>query len=139
MKLIYIILNIKKKKYKLALKDTSGQEKFKSITKNFLRNTDGVLFIYDISYQDSFNGLKSWYKLYKNESKEVMGLLIGNKCDLEQVVNIEEAKKFAEEHGLKYLETSAKSDKNLRKAIACILEKIIKSKENQESEENKKN
>ena len=104
---IYYI-KYKEKKYKLTLNDPSGQEKFKSITKNYLRNTDGVLFIYDISNQDSFNDLESWYELYKNENEKVIGLLIGSKCDLERKVNIEEAKKFGEEHGLKYLETSAK-------------------------------
>ena len=65
-------------------------------------------------------------------------MLIGNKIDLERKVNIEEAKKFSKEHELKYLETSAKSDKNLRKNIACILVKIIKSKENKESDEETK-
>ena len=129
-------IKYKNKKYKLTLKDPSGQERYKSLTKNFLRNTDGVLFIYDISNQDSFNGLKIWYEFYKEENKEVVGLLIGNKCDWERKVNIEDAKKFAEEHGLKYLETSAKLDKNLRKAITCLLRKIIESKENIETEEN---
>ena len=64
-------------------------------------------------------------------------MLIGNKCDCEPKIDVEEAKKLAEEHGLKYLETSAKSYQNLRKAIACILEKIIKSKESEESGKNK--
>ena len=128
-------IKYKNKKYKLTLKDPSGQEKYKSLTKSFLRNTDGVLFIYDISNQDSFNDLKSWYELYKEESEKVAGLLIGNKCDEERKVNEEDAKKFAEEHGLKYLETSAKLDKNLRKAITCLLRKIIESKETIESQE----
>ena len=131
-------IKYKNKKYKLILKDSSGQEKYKSVTKNFIRNTDGVLFIYDISNQESFDDLKTWYEFYKEENEKVIGLLIGNKCDYERKVNIEEAKKFAEEHGLKYLETSAKLDKNLRKAIACILEKIIQSKENKESKEIKR-
>ena len=64
-------------------------------------------------------------------------MLIGNKCDCERKVDVSDANKFAEEHGLKYLETSAKSDKNLRKAIACLLKKIIESKESEKSEENK--
>ena len=55
-------------------------------------------------------------------------MLIGNKCDCERIVNEEEAKKFANEHGLKYLETSAKLDKNIKKAIALLLEEIIESK-----------
>ena len=118
------------------MKDPPGQERFKSITKSFLRNTDGVLFIYDISKQDSFDDLKAWFELYKNENEKVIGLLIANKCDGERKVNIEEAKKFADEHELKYLETSAKLDKNLRKAITCLLERIIKSRECIESGEN---
>ena len=56
-----------------------------------------------------------------------MGLLIGNKCDCKRKVNEEEAKKFSLEHKLKYLETSAKLDINIKKAIATILEEIIKS------------
>ena len=64
-------------------------------------------------------------------------MLIGNKCDCERKVDVSDANKFAEEHGLKYLETSAKSDKNLRKAIACLLKKIIESKESEKSGENK--
>ena len=131
-------IKYKNKKYKLTLHDPSGQEKYKSVTKNFIRNTDGVLFIYDISNQESFNDLKIWFEFYKEENEKVIGLLIGNKCDCESKVNTEEAEKFAEEHGLKYLETSAKFDKNIRKAIACILEKIIKSKENKESKGIKK-
>ena len=45
-------------------------------------------------------------------------------------INKEGAKQFAEEYGLLYFETSAKLDKNIRKAIACLLDNIIKSKEN---------
>ena len=71
------------------MKDPPSQERFKSITKSFLRNTDGVLFIYDISKQDSFDDLKAWFELYKNENEKVIGLLIANKCDGERKVNIE--------------------------------------------------
>ena len=106
------------------------------MTKGFLRKTDGVLFIFDITNKEYFDDIKTWYELYKEENEEVVGLLIGNKCDRELKVNKEEAKHFAEEHRLKYLETSAKLDKNLRKAIACLLEKIIKFKENIEAEDN---
>ena len=62
------------------------------------------------------------------ENKRVVGLLIGNKCDLKHEVSDEEAEKFANGHGLKYLETSARLDKKVRKAIAYLLELIIKAK-----------
>ena len=87
----------------------------------------GVLFIFDIRNKESFIDIKTWYELYKEENEKVIGLLIGNKCDREPKVNKEEAKHFAEEHGLKYLETSAKLDKNLRKAITCKLNILLKN------------
>ena len=118
----------KNQKYQLNVNDPAGQEKYKSITKSFLRNTDGVIFVFDMSDEKSFNDLEFWLNTYKEVNKKVIGLLIGNKCDLKHVVDEEKANEFAEEHGLKYLETSAKLDKNLKKAIVCILEKIIQSK-----------
>ena len=125
---IYFI-KYKEKKYKLTFRDTSGQEKFQAVTKSYLRNSDGVLFVYDISNKDSFNALETWYNLYKEENENVVGILIGNKSDTKHAVNKEEAKKFAKDHGLKkYLETSAKLDKNIKKAIAFLLDQIIKAK-----------
>ena len=62
--------------------------------------------------------------------------MIGNKCDCERKVNLEKVNKFAEEYGLKYVETSAKLDKNIRKAISCLLIKIIESKEKEELKAN---
>ena len=42
-------IKYKNKKYQLIFRDTSGQEKYRAITKNFLRNSDGVLFVFDIT------------------------------------------------------------------------------------------
>ena len=121
-------IKYKNRIYKLLVHDTSGKEKYESITKNYLTNKDGVLFIYDVSEPKSFDNLNYWYNLYKEQNEKVIGLLIGNKCDLESKVDEENAKDFADIHGLKYIETSAKSDKNIKKASAFILEEIIKSK-----------
>ena len=122
-------IKYKSKKYQLNFRDTSGQEKFKAVTKNFLRKIDGVLFIFDITNKESFEGLKSWYELYKEQNEKVVGLLIGNKCDKDRKVDEEEAIKFVKEYGLrKYFETSAKLDKKIKKAIAYLLEEIINSK-----------
>ena len=87
------------------------------------------------SNEESFESLEAWYEFYKSENKKVAGLLIGNKCDGERIVNQEKAENFAEEHGLKYIETSAKLDKNIKKAIVYLLEEIIKSKETATPEE----
>jgi small GTP-binding protein len=116
-------------KYKLLFCDTCGQERMASqIPKNYLRNSDGVLFIFDISNIGTFNDLKNWYDFYKAEKENnIVGVLIGNKCDIERQVSYDEAKKFADEHGLEYFEISAKLDINVKKSIAVLLNEIIES------------
>ena len=120
------------KKCIVHLIDTQGQEEYKSITKTYLRNKDGVFFIYDITNKESFDDLECWINMYKEVNENVIGLIIGNKCDCEErVVNEDEAKLFAQKHNLNYMETSAKLDKNIKKAIAYLIDEIIKFKLNQ--------
>ena len=54
------------------------------------------------------------------KKKKVVGVLIGNKSDInneEREVDFEKAEKFAKEHGLKYFEGSAKNENILRKQL----------------------
>ena len=120
----------KNKKYKLFFYDSGGQEKYISeLFKNYMRQSDGVLFVFDISNRESFDDLKSWYNLYKAEKENVVGVIIGNKCNIEfRQVDYDEAKAFADSLGLEYLETSAKLDKKIKKAIVYLLDDIIESK-----------
>lgn len=121
----------KGQKYKLIFYDTGGQEKFMTILpKNYMRNSDGVFFVFDLGDKKSFNNLKNWYEFYKNEKGEqnIVGVLLGNKCDQPSQIDYKEIKKFADEHGLEYLETSSKLDKKIKKAIVVLLEEIIESK-----------
>ena len=120
-------IKYKNKKYQLLFFDTAGHEKYRAVARNFLRNTDAVLFVFDISNKKSFEDLSIWYNLYREENENVVGLLIGNKSDLEHKKDEEEADEFAKEHRLLYMETSAKSDKNVKKAIAYLIKKINES------------
>jgi len=126
-------LKYKGNKYILTFWDTSGQETYKSITKNYLNKADGVLFVYDINNRDSFDDLESWYKFYNESKKEVIGVIIGNKNDLPRNVDYEEAKEFAKTYNLQYFETSCLLDKNIKKAIIYLLNEIINSKLNYDS------
>ena len=124
-------IKYKNQKYKLNFRDPAGQEKFKAITKSFMKQNDGVLFIFDISNRESFEDLATWCDLYKQQNEKIVGILIGNKSDCKRKVSEEEATQFAFEHGLRqYFETSAKLDKNIKKSITYLLEQIIKSKKN---------
>ena len=128
-------IKYKNQKYNLIIHDTAGQEKYKALTKNIMRGKDGVLFIYDISNQESFDCIESWYDSYKEENKEVVGLLIGNKCDKERKVDQQAGKQLSEKHGLNYFETSAKLNHRIRRIILSLLNKIIKSKERKKLDE----
>jgi len=119
-------------KYKLHLWDTQGLERYSALPESYLRKSDGVLFVYDLTIKESFDKLKEIYEGYKSKYKskeKAIGVLIGNKSDEieNRMVSSEEAIKLAREIGLKYFETSAKKDKNIKKAIASLLDQIIES------------
>ena len=73
--------------------DTAGQERFKSITEGFYKGCNGVLLVFDLTDQDSFNRIKSWIESIKNKaSQDVVICLVGNKLDLKNTEGIEVVK-----------------------------------------------
>jgi small GTP-binding protein len=79
-----LIIN-KSQKIKLKIIDTCGQEKFRSLSKTYFKNADGVLFVFGINDKESFDNIKEWMG-YFNEHKTIENtpkVLVGNKCDLE--------------------------------------------------------
>ena len=108
------IIELNKKKYKLIIWDTIGQEKYRSISKLFLTEAKIVILVYCIDKKDTFENLDFWYNLYKEElgDEAILGIA-GNKADLlmEQVVSYQEGEKFANERGAIFAEISAKENK----------------------------
>ena len=108
------IIELNKKKYKLIIWDTIGQEKYRSISKLFLTEAKIVILVYCIDKKDTFTNLDFWYNLYKEElgDEAILGIA-GNKADLllEQVVPYQEGEKFANERGAIFAEISAKENK----------------------------
>lgn len=77
--------------------------------------------VYDITDRESFDNVKQWLsEIDRYACENVNKLLVGNKCDLEakRQVDFEEAKAFADERGIPFLETSAKSSTNVEKGAA---------------------
>ena len=96
--------------------DTMGQEKFKSLTKNFYRNSNGIFLVFDLTDLNSFNNLNDWLKeINNNIDKEKIVLLVGNKSDDVENRKIEknEIENFSEKFGIKYIEVSAKNGNNI--------------------------
>mmetsp|Transcript_21951 Transcript_21951/g.36760 ORF Transcript_21951/g.36760 Transcript_21951/m.36760 type:complete len:205 (-) Transcript_21951:314-928(-) len=121
------LINIDQHQIKLQIWDTAGQESFRSITRSYYRDAAGALLVYDITRRESFNHLGRWLEEAKqNGNPNMTIMLIGNKSDLEhrRAVSTKEGELFAQEHGLVFLETSAKSAANVEMAFIKTAENI---------------
>jgi len=121
------MVNIDSRQIKLQIWDTAGQESFRSITRSYYRGAAGALLVYDITRRDTFNHLTRWLEEAKqNSNPNMVIMLIGNKSDLHtrRAVSFKEGEQFAEENGLIFLETSAKTAANVEQAFIKTAEKI---------------
>ncbi|KAF3777864.1 Ras-related protein, partial [Nymphaea thermarum] len=120
------------KTIKLQIWDTAGQERFRTITSSYYRGAHGIIIVYDVTEQESFNNVKQWLnEIDRYASDSVCKLLVGNKCDLvdNKVVDTSTAKAFADELGIPFLETSAKDSINVEQAFLTMAGEIKKRME----------
>ena len=125
-------IEIRNKKIRIQLWDTAGQEKYRAITKTLFLKVQGILILYDITKESSFNHLKDWIKSIREEcGSQIQLLIVGNKSDLNEsrIIEKEKALAYAEEEKIKYIETSSKTGENIQKAISLLCEKIIDNTE----------
>jgi len=120
-----------KDKVKMTIYDTSGQERYKSIARNYYKKVDGVILMYDITNKESFDNLEEWIKeIEDNANQNIHIFIVGNKSDLykERVVKTEDGKSFAENHDCLFFETSIKQNKGVSQLFTTISEKICNSR-----------
>ena len=98
-------------KVKLRLWDTGGQERFKSISQNTIKNCKGVVVVFDLTKKISFEKVTDWIEQVREITRKVPVCLFGNKSDLSnREVTQEEIDKLCKEQNLVYFETSAKNN-----------------------------
>eukprot|EP01156_Anaeramoeba_ignava_P023391 Anaeramoba_ignava/c21510_g1_i3.p1 GENE.c21510_g1_i3~~c21510_g1_i3.p1 ORF type:complete len:202 (-),score=75.25 c21510_g1_i3:64-669(-) len=134
-----IILEIKGKKIQLQTWDTSGEERYFSVSKSYYRDAVGAFIIYDITNEESFNKLDFWFEEFINFSKEnAIPMIIGNKFDLEKERKIskEMGENFAEENKGLFMETSAKDGTNIQEAFEELTKEILNVFENEQKKDN---
>ena len=132
-------VKIDNKLYKLTIWDTAGQERFKSLPIKYYKNVDGVLLLFDVCDESSFDNVQNWLKDVKQNSNrttengepDISLYLIGNKIDKEdRVITKEKAEELANSLGMKYFEISCKMNMNLHEIIARILFECYKRANN---------
>jgi len=137
------------KKVNVKFYDTSGQERYHSLSANFIKNADGIVLMYDITNRESFDTISRWWNnILEHKEKDFPVILVGNKCDLkdERKVQKEEGEKIAKEYNVKFYEASNKDginvEESFRELINIILsrmpdhiKKIKTTKKNQLSKE----
>uniref|UniRef100_A0A914DIM1 Uncharacterized protein n=1 Tax=Acrobeloides nanus TaxID=290746 RepID=A0A914DIM1_9BILA len=123
------LTHIENSKIKAQVWDTAGNERFRAVTPVYYRGAYGAILVYDITNHNTFQSLQYWLEEIKSRSNnpDVVLMLIGNKCDLKKLraVPTDEARRFAEENGLPFLETSALDSTNVKLAFQIVLEKIF--------------
>ncbi|EDO15242.1 hypothetical protein Kpol_1029p16 [Vanderwaltozyma polyspora DSM 70294] len=130
-------VNIDDHTVKFEIWDTAGQERFASLAPMYYRNAQAALVVYDVSKPQSFIKARHWVKeLQERASSDIIIALAGNKVDIvedggERKVATEEGQKLADEEGLLFFETSAKTGQNVNEVFLAIGEKIPIKKPNE--------
>ncbi|KJA16369.1 hypothetical protein HYPSUDRAFT_47390 [Hypholoma sublateritium FD-334 SS-4] len=135
-------INVEGKMLKAQIWDTAGQERYRAITSAYYRGAVGALLVYDSSKQPTYTNVTRWLKeLRDHADANIVVMLVGNKSDLTHLraVPTNEAKAFATENGLSFIETSALDASNVESAFQTILTDIyhiVSSKSLQSSTSN---
>uniref|UniRef100_F6R284 Ras-related protein Rab-25 n=1 Tax=Callithrix jacchus TaxID=9483 RepID=F6R284_CALJA len=123
---------------KAQIWDTAGLERYRAITSAYYRGAVGALLVFDLTKHQTYAVVERWLKeLYDHAEATIVVMLVGNKSDLSQAreVPTEEARMFAENNGLLFLETSALDSTNVELAFETVLKEIFEkvSKQRQNS------
>ena len=130
-------INLQNKNVLVKIWDSAGQERFKTVTRQYYKNAEGVMLIYDVTSQKSFSMIEEWFKsIIENKRKGAEVILIGNKKDMvNRVISAEQGESLAKKFEIKYYETSALSGENVDQVFEELAENILKIKLNTEEEE----
>lgn len=129
MKSIYV----QGKWFKLSIWDTAGQERYRTLTSSYYRGAQGVILVYDVTCEESFEALPSWIKeleMFTGEESPIK-LLIGNKTDQEEqrVISKERGAAWAAQNGCLFAECSAKDNVHVGKAFEDLVQRIASTPE----------
>ena len=115
---------------KIEIWDTAGQERYKSIAAAYYKGAKGALIVYDVTDERTFVNIDKWYNEIKEKSsKDINVMLIGNKTDLTDSIEVTTDMGISKATALELpvMETSALDSKNVKEAFYKLLEEIYKT------------
>ena len=118
----------------LEIWDTAGQERFGSISRNFFRNSDGIIFLYNITNKESFVNIRNWIRNVEESKENIKKIIVGNNMDLEnkREVSKERLKNFCDNNNIKGFEVSTKLGINISECFEFLVKLIIGNKSKDE-------
>ncbi|XP_032402152.1 ras-related protein Rab-15-like isoform X1 [Xiphophorus hellerii] len=117
-------------KVRIQIWDTAGQERYQTITKQYYRRAQGIVFVYDITNLPSFQHIAKWASdVDEFAPDDVQTVLVGNKADEEfgRQVTKDQGKKLAETYGMEFFETSASTSSNISESFIRVTELVLQA------------
>ena len=138
---LMLLTEVNKEMFYYKIEDTAGQERFHSITKNYIRDALGILLFFDITKEESFQNIDNWIEEIKSERDLCEIILVANKIDSnkDRVITKKQGLEKANKYGIKYYECSCLNGINVNEILnEIILAAYKKYKENEENVESGK-
>lgn len=112
---------------RFVLWDLAGQSQFKKVRQSYLSNAEAGILAFDVTNPMSFQNIENWHKEILSASPNISLILVGNKIDLEdeRLVSREDGEKTAENLGIPYIETSAKTGESINDAFRMLALQMI--------------
>ena len=131
-----LLAEVNKEIFYYKMEDTAGQERYLSLTKNYMRDAFGILLFFDVTKKESFNIIDSLFSEIKNTREQCEIILVANKIDSnkDRVITKKQGLEKANQYGIKYYECSCLSGLNVNEILnEIILASYKKYKEFEES------